>query len=263
MRIPRFTIPHSENLKTGLTLELTGESLHHLQNVLHLKPGEDVIVIGEDEPRAFLCSIKVVEKKSAALLIKEALKTNRTIPISLIIGLIKQNCCDTIVQQAVELGVTNIYFFTADRSSYSLTEEQERKRTERMKRVAIAAMKQSGASTWPNITFFKSLEEALAASKGQSPDTAFCKIVFTCPSINKESEDQVPKIATLLNSLKEKNQKKEFFLLLGPEGGLSEEEIETAGNHDYLRASLGTKILRTETAAIVTAGIISAFSEGV
>ncbi len=129
------------------------------------------------------------------------------------------------VEKAVELGIEQIHFMCCKNS------ERKTVNLERIQKIIVSAMKQSGQSWLPACSEIKPYSEILSLPADQK---------FIC-YVDSQNPDQLKSIAT-------PNQK--YLVLIGPEGDLQKEELEQAIQHDFKKVSLGTNRLRTETAAL-------------
>ena len=158
-------------------------------------------------------------------------------------GIAKGEKMDTIIQKSVEIGVSAIYPVSCERSVVRLTEDKAEKKVERWQSIAREACKQCRRNLIPQVM----------------PVTNFTSLLEEMGDIQAimlyENEDQTS-LKSLLKSQLGKVSGQELFLLIGPEGGFSPQEVEAAGRQEIYTASLGSRILRTETAGLVAASII-------
>jgi 16S rRNA (uracil1498-N3)-methyltransferase len=162
--------------------------------------------------------------------------------ITLAQALPKGDKMEFIVQKATELGAARVIPFRSSRTIPRRTEERAAKRLERWRRIAAEAAEQCGRGDVPEIAETVSYAEALGMARPGS-----VKILFW----ESETEHSVREIL----KTEEVRSSKEFFLVVGPEGGLSGEEAQTAREAGFLTASLGRLVLRVETAALAILAI--------
>jgi len=141
---------------------------------------------------------------------------------------------DFTIQKAVELGVTSIQPVTSQRSVVKLSAERAEKRTEHWQNIAISACEQSGRAIVPNVLPPLTLSQFLQKYKNDSAQAL--KITLA------------PTATQTLKSLTKPSH--EIQLLIGAEGGLSNEEIALSQLHGFETITLGKRILRTETAGL-------------
>jgi len=158
-------------------------------------------------------------------------------------GIAKGEKMDTIIQKSVEIGVAAIYPVSCERSVVRLAVDKAEKKVHRWQSIAREACKQCRRNLIPEVipvmNFTSLLEEI-----GDKPAIMLY-----------ENENQTSLKSLLKSQLREINGQ-EIFLLIGPEGGFSPQEVETANRKGIYTASLGPRILRTETAGLVAASII-------
>ena len=145
---------------------------------------------------------------------------------------------DYTIQKAVELGVTHIQPITSQRSVVRLSAERAEKRIEHWQNVAISACEQSGRAVVPLVETPLSLQQWLAVN----PINNLTRILLNPVGALRLAEMKTPT--------------GEIQLLIGAEGGLTQAEIDLATTHGFQSVVLGARILRTETAALVTIAAI-------
>jgi len=238
MRISRVYV--GDELSVGADITLDKAASHYLQHVLRLKSGAAVVLFNGIEARDYYGIIQVDGKltrvsieRSAGVISESALKSE------IIQGLSRSDHSDWMIQKTTELGVNRITLFNAERTQGHLKPAQLENKLVHWQAIAISACEQCGRVIVPEINFYSSLDRAMEAC---------------------DSDDRVlldidgPKLNHLLQS-KSPNG---ISILLGPEGGLSEAEIGIARKFGFDLASLGPRVLRTETAAVVALAIVQA-----
>jgi 16S rRNA (uracil1498-N3)-methyltransferase len=147
---------------------------------------------------------------------------------------------DYLIQKATELGVKEIIPFFSSRSIPLLEKSKGLKRLHRWERIAIEASKQCGRGVVPKIGPLKDYSEMLQAS---SPE--FLRLILW--------EEEGTRLKEVLEGSKEKTR---IFSLVGPEGGLSQEEVDRAKKIGFIPVTLGKRILRSETASLCLLSIL-------
>jgi len=224
-------------------IELADDTVRYLRNVLRMGPGDEVLFFDGTgwEYRSVIDRFE--ERGGAARIVaRQRIPIEIPVRITLAQGLPKGDKMEFIVQKATELGVSRIIPFRSSRTIPRRTEERAAKRLERWRRIAAEAAEQCGRGDVPGISGTHSFTEALGAA-GSGP----VKILFW----EAESERSIREI---LKSDAARSAT-EFFLVVGPEGGLSGEEVEIARQLGFLTASLGQLVLRVETAALAILAI--------
>jgi 16S rRNA (uracil1498-N3)-methyltransferase len=222
---------------------IAGEEFYHLSKVLRLKPGDQLTVF-DGKGVELSGRIESVKKDRALIEITGIKKTpsESRLEITLIQGVAKGRKMDIIVQKAVELGVSVIQPFYAKRTIPRLDRRGEEKRLIRWKRVAVEAVKQCGRAMVPDIARPLKYDEAIE-------DHGDCLKLIPW---------EMERAAGLKDILEENASEgiEKVAVLIGPEGGFSEEDVREACDKGFLPVSLGPRILRTETAAIAVLGIL-------
>ena len=220
---------------------LTGSAYHHLRNVRRMKPGDDIVVFdgagreGYGVVESFqgdTCVVRVLGDTAAT--------TESSLDLTLAPCLAKGKKTDLVIEKAIELGVARICVVISERSVGRLSEEAGLHRVERWRRIAISASEQSGRTTVPVIERIRPYAELLTAR----PDDTL-GLVFT------SGADPDPP-ATLRQRYPDTRK---VVAIVGPEGGLTREEIQLAREHGFHDVGLGPRVLRAETAAIVAAAV--------
>ncbi|MCB0345788.1 MAG: 16S rRNA (uracil(1498)-N(3))-methyltransferase [Bdellovibrionales bacterium] len=268
-RTPRFIIGSVDSgTRSGVVCTILGEQARHINNVLRLDIGTTIEILDVGSPGlpgAFRCTLVDVRKREAVAEIDSELEIPAALPINVMVGLAKPKACDEIVEKCVELGISSVSFFNADRSQGSIKPKQLKERLQRFERVSAAAMKQSGfQSPLPRVNYHPDLVGALRSTltKDSSDKGHALKILLSTASCNCEQVADNTTISSrnLLKQLLFENSLKtaECYLIIGPEGGLSDSEENAARSHGFQAVSLGAKILRVETAAAAAAALAAA-----
>ena len=252
---------------------ITGEQARYISLVLRAKPGEQIIIFDGSGYR-YICRILQVHKKEVVIekIKKEPYSAESTISIILAQGLPKSDKMDLIVQKSTELGVRKIIPLITERAQVRHTEK-----IERWRKIALSASQQSGRDKIPEIKepveFTNFLLNIVDGDEGVIPaKTGIQKKEMDSPvkPENDEPTDKAFSKKTQLkliffeeqkeNNLKEVltgfRDKKNVVLLIGPEGGFSNDEVRAAVEKGFIGTSLGPRILRTETAPIAAISII-------
>lgn len=228
----RFFVAPEE--MTGDCIMLTGENGKHAK-VLRLKPGEQLLVCnGEGEET--LCQVREASGDSYCLdvLERRASATEPAVQVSVYMAFPKADKLEHVIQKATELGAYEIVAFPSGRCVSRPDEKSLKKKQERWQKIAASAAEQSGRGRIPQVVTLPSFRAAL--ERGAQADKA---ILFY------ENEHAV----TLKMAL-EASESHSFALLTGPEGGLEEAEVEQAREAGFAVCTLGSRILRCETAPL-------------
>ena len=223
-------------------MSIRGKDAHHIINVLRMQVGQQLQIISNDQVSALMEISALTDVVVSVHLVKKILTTNETtVRIILAQGLPKGDKMDFVVQKAVEMGVSEIIPVSMDNCVVQLDAPKAKKKTERWQKIVEEAAKQSKRDIVPQVSLPITLKQLLV-SKQAVP----LKIVAY------EIEDR----RGLKELLQEQTDLKEILLLIGPEGGISKEELALVQAGGMESVSLGKRILRTETAGLATVAAI-------
>lgn len=245
MRITRLY--HAEKLSCGGTTRLNPEASTHLIRVLRTKIDSAVILFNGDG-FDYLCKTLDKNSRKALLAIESKTETNNesNLHITLIQGLSRNDRIETSIQKSVELGVNKIIPVICQRSNTKIASDKITKKLNHWRKVAISACEQSGRGIIPTVDNIISLDDLKQVSDENTSDINTLKII-----LNPESKVSL-KDLTLDNS---ENNKPSIQIFIGPEGGLSADEINLLQKNNFIDVCFGPRILRTETAgpAVISA----------
>lgn len=241
MTHPRIYSP--ENLENQKTCALADDNLNYLKNVLRLKPGDEIFVF-DGFGHEFCAVLKSFSAKTVLLELKEALPpAAKEISITLAQAIPKARKMDIIVKSAAELGADKIIPFEAARSIGYVAREKSSAKISRWQKIALEAARSSHSAYITRVAPVASFEEMLCAA---SDDCR--KLIFW----EEESRSTVKDVL----SEEHFSPARDFFVIVGPEGGFSKEEISRARQRGFRPVSLGRQILKVETAAAAILTII-------
>lgn len=224
-------------LNTGNTIELTESVFHHWVRVLRAKVQEKAIFFN-GKGGEYRVTLTEINKKNAFVSVDHFEAIDRTAPFKVILGQVmsKGDRMDYAIQKATELGVTTIQLLTSDRCEMRLKYDRDQKKLDHWQSVAVAACEQCGMNIVPKVLAPISIEEWIQT------DLPISRFVM---APNKDQKN------VLLDA------QPELALLIGPEGGLSESEIELSNQHGFVNWCIGDRVLRTETAPVVALSILN------
>lgn len=231
MRLPRI-FSDVAKLKVGDEFYLAASPSKHILQVLRLKINNELIVFNGDGCE-YLAVIISIKDKSAKIKITQSylVHTESPLKLQLVQGICRSERMDFAIQKSVELGVEKVLPCFTEYCQLKLNSERLQKKQTHWQQVAVHAAEQSGRVTKPLIQSPQKLADWLLCSPQQ---------VIVC---EPQAEQ---KIHTL-----ELDTTKALSLVIGPEGGLSTAEIEQLKQAGAKTVSLGPRILRTESAAMV------------
>ena len=227
-----------------LTLPLSGEvaifgdDALHISKVLRLKEGDYIEVVIENQ--AYPAQITQAGRNEVLAFVSGPPLPSRESPIKVRLyqGLTKGDKFDWVIQKATELGVTSVTPLLTERVVVRLDADGIAKRLERWQRIALEAAKQCCRETVPHITPPMSLSALPPPAAGQLALLAW--------------EEEHRPLGPILRSW----STKEVSVLIGPEGGLSPEEVHPLLERGWQSVGLGPRILRTETAPLAILAIL-------
>lgn len=205
--------------------------------VLRLREGEE-FVLADGCGREHICRVTDVQKNSLTASVIASRDSARELDCQLILlqGLPKRDKLELIIQKAVELGASSIVPVMMARSNVRLDDKKADRKAERLNEIAKSAAEQSKRGILPEVASPKRFADAIALAKDAD-------IKLIC----YEDETAAGRLQALLPQLATANK---IVLLVGPEGGISEEEWQAATCAGFQSVSLGRRILRTETAGL-------------
>lgn len=218
---------------------LEGQEHHHLSRVARVKPG-NLVWLTDGRGRRLLAEVESIEEEKTWLRplkkVEEVVRTR----VILGLGLTRPSVFELIIQKATELGVSEIQPLLTRRSQ-PLPPERLEKKIQRWEKISREALKQSKGGSLPFISRPLRLEQAVARGM------AGLKFYL--------SEDSPRYFRDILMT----GRAEEVYLLAGPEGGWAEEEKELLDRAGFQGLSLGSRVLKTETAVISALSLISHF----
>jgi 16S rRNA (uracil1498-N3)-methyltransferase len=229
-----------ENIKNNLVY-VTGGDARHLKTILRAEIGDFISVVTDNNE--FSAEIKEINKDDIVCEIVEEINRNNEafIHITLCQGIPKQTKMETIIQQNVELGVKSFIPLITERTVVKLNDkDREQKKLDRWRKIAKESSKQSKRNTIPTVEDIMTVKELIERLK------------------KEEAEIIVPYELEDMKLLKDvlSNPKQNYYIVIGPEGGFDIKEIEMLKNIGAHIVTLGKRILRTETAGVVTAAVV-------
>lgn len=229
----------------GEAAYITGSDVNHIKNVLRMKEDDEIRLSAGN---GLLYTAKISEFLPDRIVCKivdcEGGKSELPAKIILFQGLPKKDKMELIIQKAVELGVSEIVPVMMKRTIVKLEDaKKELKKLERWRTISLTAAKQSGRIIVPNVSEFVTFNEAVKRAESLEFNLI--------PYENEKGMDRAREL------VKEANGKKSIGIFIGPEGGISEEELELAMNMGALPISLGNRILRTETAGLALISVLA------
>lgn len=235
MRIPNIYVTQALSLK--LTIELEENAAQHVAKALRMKSGYKLVLFNGDGC-FYPSTITDVSKKHVSVHVDDQIQALSESPLHTHIGqtISRGDRMDYAIQKATELGANEITPLFSERCEVKLNDERQAKRQAHWQQVAISAAEQCGRACVPIIhaptdlpVWIKSIERDVIKLVLHHRDT---------------------------QSLSTLDRPSSAALLIGPEGGLSEQEIAEAQAEDFIACTLGPRVLRTETAPITSLSVL-------
>ncbi len=235
------------NNKTEKGYQICGSDYNHIKNVLRMKVGDSLLVSCEN--KTHLCRIEEFADQMVVLftLKENYLDTNLPIEICLFQGLPKSDKLELIIQKTVELGVSQIIPVEMARSIVKIDRKKASAKTERYNAIAESAAKQSKRTHIPTVTEPITFRTMLEMIKD-----------FDLLIVPFESKNGMDDTKMALSKI---NKGMKVGIVIGPEGGFEQSEIDFLTDKGALIVSLGKRILRTETASILSVGMLMLHAE--
>lgn len=218
-------------LQSGKSCLLESHPSHHILKVLRMQPSQQVQLFNGDgkEYSAVISSIASGRVLADIISVKEK-RSESSCRVHLVQALARGQKMDYVIQKAVECGVFSITPLMTERCGVKLSVDRLPNKLRHWQQVAVSACEQSGRCCVPKIQQPQSLSDYFS----QSPATVLMAHVG--------SENTLPKACQTLEDI---------HLLIGPEGGFSEQEVLFAQRNGVFFMNLGPRVLRTETAPVV------------
>lgn len=236
--MPRFFIDASCFIKDN-SIHIGGENARHITKSLRMRPGES-LTLCDGAGKDYVCKLVSADTDSAraAIVSTEQNRTEPTHRLTVYQCLPKAGKLETIVQKSVELGASAIIPVLSKRCVARPNEQRNEKKTGRLQKIALEAAKQSGRGIIPAVHMPMPLAKAAAVAQTEGSSIVFYE------KGGKALKTILPTITGNIG------------IFIGPEGGFAEEEIELLNHNGVITATLGPRILRTETAPITALSII-------
>jgi 16S rRNA (uracil1498-N3)-methyltransferase len=234
MRIPRIYTP--QILEVNATIQLEPSAAHYVATVLRMKAGR-ALVLFNGEGGEFKGELKTINRKNVVVELNEFNDCEKESPLSIHLGvsLIKSDPFDWLLQKATELGVNKITPLITEWTDVKITPERIEKKMKHWQQVIIHACQQSGRTKVPSMDSPLSIEHWLEQVEVD------CKLVLHPYDSNPLNQSPVPGSVAVL---------------VGPEGGLTDDEVKLAHQYQFKSFSLGPRILRAETAPLVALSLV-------
>jgi 16S rRNA (uracil1498-N3)-methyltransferase len=226
---------------------ITGEDYHHIVRVMRMKEDDRIFVVFPDQSSA-VARIETISSDSVEVRVVKWETETKELPIKVAIasGLPKGDKLELIFQKGTELGADQFIPFNADRSIVKWDEKKAKKKLERWEKIVKEAAEQSHRNVVPYVSSPVSFKELLNLSKQ-----------FDYTLVAYEEEARSGEKGNLSKSLTSVKDGQSILVVFGPEGGLTDKEVDLCKKEGFLACGLGPRILRTETAPLYVLSAIS------
>jgi len=227
--VPITRLYYPKPIEPGQTICLDKNASHHLIRVMRNRIDAELIIFNGDSFE-YHSTIVNDDAKSCRVSINKKNSTQRESPlnITLLQGISRNDRMDVCLQKSTELGVTTIIPVICERTTTKLNTERTLKKHQHWQQIIISACEQSGRCVIPE------LQPITACSDALKTPVDHCKLVLAPNSTTSLKDVPQP-----VNGI---------TILIGPEGGLTQDELKLAETANFKGISLGPRILRTETA---------------
>lgn len=227
------------DLSIGETIQLSEPVFHHWTRVLRAQVGDQATLFN-NQGGEYLATLTEMNKKNAFVQLESFNPDNRALPFNVTLGQVmsKGDRMDYAIQKSTEMGAYAFQLLTSERCEMRLKYDRDQKKIDHWQGVAIAACEQCGLNQVPQVLAPLALEDWLKTC------TADLKLVMALTDGKVNFPNPMPA---------------NIALLVGPEGGLSQAEIDLAHQHGFISWTIGKRVLRTETAPIAALSILNNF----
>lgn len=231
----------------GQRVTLSREESAHAAKVLRLRGGEEIQLL--DGTGLWNATLESVDEKAATALVGEACPSPESgTRVTLWQGLPKADKLELIAQKATELGAWALWPVEMERSVAKADKaERAEKRRERVSRIALEAAKQSGRAHVPEIAQTASFSQAMERLSQERPELVL---------VAWEEERSLPMSQAVREYAREHGAPGSVLIVIGPEGGISQEEWRRLREAGAVSVTLGRRILRTETAGLCALSVL-------
>ena len=225
------------NIDQNFTVHFSNDDEHHILHVMRMKKGDEIEVVSDG--KVFLCRIDKTNPLVVSIIHEIVNDVEIKEDITLLCALTKGDKIDLVLQKATELGVKKVALITSERTVVSYDNKDIDKKLARFSKIMKEASEQSHRVIVPELLGIFNLKNL--------PKEAFSDINYVAYEKDASKTDE------MFGGL---TKGKSISVLVGPEGGFSEQEINNLVEQGFIRTSLGKRILRAETAAIYALSVL-------
>ena len=239
--MPKFFV--DDNQITDEKIKIIGNDVNHIKNVLRKKQSDILNICNTSNNKDYLCEILKVDENYIECEIKEEIQnySESSVHVTIMQGLPKADKMELIIQKSVELGVYDITPIEMKRCVVKLNDKDKQKKIDRWQKISEVAAKQSGRNIIPHINNVISIKNVCNLLKEY--DIVLVAYEKEIKTTIKEELKKLKEVYNINNEIK-------IAVIIGPEGGIDEDEIEMLQKNGAKTITLGRRILRTETASL-------------
>lgn len=225
---------------------ITGQDVNHIKNVLRLSAEEKILICDKSSAKNYVSKIEKIENDLVECSVVEEVQgdSEGNVELHIFQGLPKADKMELIIQKGTELGISSFIPVKLSRCIVKLDGKDEIKKQDRWQKISEVAAKQSGRDIVPEVMHLKTLSETI----NMISEYDLFLVAF------EEEKDNTLKNELL--KLKELKNEYKIACLVGPEGGLTKEEVLKLEENGAKVITLGNRILRTETVAMYIASTV-------
>lgn len=225
---------------------LSESDFHHIKNVMRMKNNDEMICVYDNH--SFLCAINYINNSYEIKILNEITKdVELNKQVILYQALIKNDKFDLVMQKATELGVSDIVPTIFSRSVVKVDDNKKDNKLVRYERIVKEACEQSHRQIMPKIHQYINVKN----------------ITLDEDTLGLIAYENNGDFSSFYNSLKDVENYKKIAIVIGPEGGFSDDEVKYLTSIGFKNVSLGKRILRSETASMYALSVIAFYLEGV
>ncbi|GAA0457473.1 16S rRNA (uracil(1498)-N(3))-methyltransferase [Alkalibacillus silvisoli] len=250
----RYFIPENQWQLPNDRLIIKNDDYHHIVNVMRMQIDDEFICCDPSEQSYLVKIVEIVDSdKTIHGEIVKPLDEQNELPVNVTIayGLPKGDKLDLVVQKGTELGMRELIPLKMDRSVVKWDEKKADKKIQRLQKIAKEAGEQSHRQTVPSIGSLQNLRSLLQ-------DRTFDQIMVASEYEAKSLENKDNSFA---HTIEHFNEGDDVLVIVGPEGGISEAELQLCQEEDVTPIRLGPRILRSETAPLYILSALSFYLE--
>lgn len=241
----RYFVPKEQFNDNAVTIK--SDDYHHIVKVLRMSIGDEVIAVLSDQGSARV-KIDNITNEEVLTTVIEWLNEDKELPVhvTIVSGLPKGDKLEYIIQKGTELGASSFIPFIADRSIVKWDVKKAAKKVERLQKIAKEAAEQSHRTIVPHVEMPLTINQLIDQAR------SFDVLLIAYEEEAKQNESSV-----LSKTLQSINPGASVIVVFGPEGGLTESEVERLKGAGFTPCGLGPRILRTETAPLYVLSAVS------